>query len=308
MEHLAERDGMGCRPRRQADYAALRGYADRLGADVIALQEVESRAAAERVFLPERYTVIMSKRPDSGRGGGCYGKKGLAIRKQDVGFAIRKGVPFTRNPDVSDLGLGNPDLRWGVDITLGTPKPIRLLALHLKSGCNSGHAPSDRDCDVLFAQLPVVERWIDARISEGVGFAILGDWNRRLASRKDAFWSEIDRPEQPEADLVLADAGQRASCKSRYHEFIDHIVLDPKAVRRMVPAPSRNSPMGCRKTSIPRTIAPPPSCSEGAEPMQGNFEGSAEEKLAQVQALMCASPAPTTDLFIITTADRNILP
>ena len=47
MEHLAERDGTGCRPWTEADYAAMRGYVAELDADVIAFQEVESKAAAE---------------------------------------------------------------------------------------------------------------------------------------------------------------------------------------------------------------------------------------------------------------------
>ena len=46
MEHLAEHDGSGCRPRTEADYAAMRAYVDALGADVVAFQEVESKAAA----------------------------------------------------------------------------------------------------------------------------------------------------------------------------------------------------------------------------------------------------------------------
>ncbi|WP_051334492.1 hypothetical protein [Bradyrhizobium sp. Ai1a-2] len=33
MEHLADGDGEGCRPRQAADYLALRQHADRLGAD-----------------------------------------------------------------------------------------------------------------------------------------------------------------------------------------------------------------------------------------------------------------------------------
>ena len=47
MEHLAEANGSGCRPRTDADYAAMRAYVDALAADVIAFQEVESKAAAE---------------------------------------------------------------------------------------------------------------------------------------------------------------------------------------------------------------------------------------------------------------------
>src|SRR5829696_8340305 len=146
LEHLAAANGEGCRPRTEADYATLRAHADRLGADVIAFQEVENAAAAARVFPADRWTVVMSHRPDRVRDSFCRGEAGPRIRMQDVGFAIRKGLSFRRNRDLSELGLGNPDLRWGVDITLRLPKPIRLLAVHLKSGCNINHDPADPDC------------------------------------------------------------------------------------------------------------------------------------------------------------------
>ena len=89
MEHLAERDGSGCRPRTDADYAAMRDYVDALAADVIAFQEVESRAAAERVFDPSRYSVVIEARIGSGRNGACGGRPGLTINAQRTGFAIR---------------------------------------------------------------------------------------------------------------------------------------------------------------------------------------------------------------------------
>ncbi|WP_292134791.1 hypothetical protein [Brevundimonas sp.] len=167
MEHLAERDGEGCSPRTGADYARLRAHASALGADVIAFQEVQNRAAAERVFDPALYDVVMSGRPASTRSGECRGRPGLYIQNQAVGFAIRKGVPWTRNPDLSALALGNPDLRWGVDVTVSRGRPVRLLAVHLKSGCNSGREPTDPDCPVLFDQLPVLEGWTEARAREG---------------------------------------------------------------------------------------------------------------------------------------------
>lgn len=235
LEHLAERNGQGCRPRTDADYAELRRHADALGADVIALQEVENKAAAERVFDPARYDVVMSARAPGRRGGTCYGKPGQTIGHQAVGFAIRKGVRWTRNDDVSALALGNPDLRWGVDVTIGGRRPVRLLAIHLKSGCNSGRAPSDPDCPVLFDQLPVLERWIDSRADGGETFVVLGDRNRRIAARGDAFYADIDDNDPVGADLSIASGNQAAGCKARYREFIDHIVLGAKAVARMVP-------------------------------------------------------------------------
>lgn len=234
LEHLATRDGEGCRPRTEADYAQLRRYATGLGADVVAFQEVESRQAAERVFTPDRWQVVIEARSDAPRGG-CYGLKGQTIRAQKVGFAIRKGLGFTRHADLRELGLDRAGLRWGVDVTIAGKRPLRLLAVHLKSGCNSGRAPTDKDCDVLFRQLPVLEQWIDARAGEPVPFAVLGDWNRRLASRNDAVWAEIDDAEPANADLSLVAGTRKATCKTKYREFIDHIALDRRASRQVVP-------------------------------------------------------------------------
>ncbi len=236
VEHLAEVSGTGCRPRTDQDYLVLRQYVDRLNADVIAFQEVENEAAAARVFSPERYSIIMSSRPVSARRATCYGASGQAIRRQAVGFAIRKAIPFSRNPDLNELGLGDPNLRWGVDITVGGRIPVRLLALHLKSGCkNSGRAATDDDCPILFGQLPVVERWIEARARAGEAFAVIGDWNRRMTSRDDSFFSDLNDGNPPGSALTLAGDGGQARCKARYPEFIDFIALGTKANARLIP-------------------------------------------------------------------------
>ena len=235
IEHLAERDGEGCRPRKEADYALLRRHADALNADVIAFQEVQSEAAARRVFDPAKYDIVFSSRPASGTGGGCRGKPGLNIQNQSVGFAVRKGVAWRRNEDLSALALGNPNLRWGVDITVGRDNPIRLLTVHLKSGCNSGRAASDPDCPILFDQAPVLEGWIDSRARAGEAFVVLGDWNRRIASRNDAFFAEINDGDPDAAALVQAAGGRPAECKARYREFIDHIVAGREAAARIEP-------------------------------------------------------------------------
>ncbi len=230
LEHLAESDGLGCRARTEADYAALRGYANQLDADVVAFEEVENAAAAARVFLPDRYQIVMSNRPSSGRHGFCGrdATDGPTIRDQKVGFAIRKDVEFSRNPDLSELAIGNPDLRWGVDITLAGAKPLRLLAVHLKSGCSAGD--EKKPCPILFDQVPVLQKWVDARRAEGMPFAILGDWNRRLAMPEDAVWKRLNES----TTLLDAAEGKGATCVKRFPDFIDHIVLDPKAASRRV--------------------------------------------------------------------------
>ena len=235
MEHLAERDGEGCSPRIEADYARLRDYASALAADVIAFQEVQNKAAAERVFDPALYDVVMSGRPASTRSGECREQPGLFIQNQAVGFAIRKGVPWTRNADLSALALGSPDLRWGVDVTVSRGRPVRLLAVHLKSGCNSGREPTDTDCPVLFDQLPMLEGWTEARAREGQAFVVLGDWNRRLASRDDAFLADLNDNDPVEANLTLTSGDRPAGCKARYREFIDFIATGGEATRRIEP-------------------------------------------------------------------------
>jgi hypothetical protein len=157
------------------------------------------------------------------------------IRRQDVGFAIRKGIGFRRNPDLRALGVGDPDLRWGVDVTLELPRPIRLLSIHLKSGCNVGRDESDRDCTVIFRQADVLEQWIDARVRAGEDFAVLGDWNRRTAVAGDQFIAIVSDDDPPGGRLIMTNAGRRTSCIARFRDFIDHIAIGVRAHGRIVP-------------------------------------------------------------------------
>lgn len=233
LEFLAEKDGVGCEPRASEDYRAMRRIADTLDADVIAFQEAETPAAAARVFDPARYVIVMEGRP--GEPSGTCGARhpDQAFIRQAVGFAIRKGIAFDRNPDVTSLMLGNPQLRSGIDITLRPAgrASLRLLGVHLKSGCFAG---SDaRACPVLLQQIPAVEAWIDAAAEGPDRFAVLGDWNRQLAAPGDLFWAEIDDGQPANSALRLADAGASPGCDPRYDSFIDHIVLDKRAGAEM---------------------------------------------------------------------------
>ena len=234
-EHLAERNGTGCRPRSDADYAAMRAKVAALHADVIAFEEVESKAAAERVFDPALYTVLVEERTGTARTATCgRDAPDQVIRAQRTGLAIRKGLPFERQPDLTALQLGDPDLRSAVDVILRPhgAAPLRVLAVHLKSGCSAG----DRNaaCPVLFAQVPVLESWIDARAREPMRFAVMGDFNRRLAVPRDPVWAALDDGSPPDADLTLAAGNRGATCEAKYPDFIDHIVLDRRAAADLV--------------------------------------------------------------------------
>ena len=234
LEFLAEKDSVGCEPRTAADYQAMRHIADGLDADVIAFQEAETPAAAARVFDPARYTIVMEKRAGeaSGTCGGQHPNEPFI--RQAVGFAIRKDIAFDRHPDVTSLMIGNPQLRSGIDVTI-RPKghaPIRLLGIHLKSGCFSGK--DAKPCPTFLQQIASLEAWIDGAAKGSTRFAVLGDWNRRMALADDQVWTEIDDGDPANADLTLADFGTPPGCDPRYDSFIDHIVLDRRAAADMV--------------------------------------------------------------------------
>ncbi len=250
LEFLAEKNGSGCHPRDDADYARMKRAINDLDADVIAFAEVESPAAAARVFDPERYIIVMEARPGK-PGGMCGPGSSQTFIRQAVGFAIRQGISFTRNPDITDLQIGNPNLRSGADVTIkpAQGEPLRLLAVHLKSGCFQGTLGSA--CSQLLQQMPVLARWIDTAAAGKTRFAVLGDWNRRLALKDDIFWATIDDKVPFNDDLTLTDRGALPSCDPRFHDFIDHIVLDKRAGQQfarfseIVPPSGQNSSDHC---------------------------------------------------------------
>ena len=140
------------------------GTRETLDADIVALQEVDGPDAARLVFHDYRF---------------CFSGR---VAVQNNGFAIRRGLPFSCGPELLDLSM-NDDVRRGVELRLfpGTPQELRLLSVHLKSGCAREPLESARaGCAVLARQVPVLERWIDAQANEHMPFAVLGDFNRDL--------------------------------------------------------------------------------------------------------------------------------
>jgi endonuclease/exonuclease/phosphatase family metal-dependent hydrolase len=210
--------------RSHEDIAALRKYARDLDADVIALQEVDGADAARLVF-PD-YDFCFSGR----------------IAVQNNGFAIRRGLSHACNADLLDLSLSD-DVRRGVELELypGTPRSIRFLSVHLKSGCARDALDSDRaSCVELRRQVPFLEQWIDARAAAHVPFAVLGDFNRDLQHEPAGatLWGDIDDADPAGADLVnTADGGKFRNCapSQTFSGFIDYIVLGRETARGLVP-------------------------------------------------------------------------
>ena len=223
-----------------ADFPRLRDFAGTVPADVFALQEVDGKAPAARVF--PGWASCFTARP----------------HVQNVGFVIRPGIPHRCNADYRELGLPEDDVRWGADVTLypGTGHEVRLLAVHLKSGCNRDPLTAASDnCRMLQRQVPVLEAWIDARAVEGARFAVLGDFNRRFdqesAPGRDgdgrivALWPEIDDGDPAGADLVDPAAGvSDPACRQQdpVHSPIDHILLGQALAGSLVPGSYRMWP------------------------------------------------------------------
>ncbi len=200
-------------PRSAADFRLLAHYADFLAADVVALQEVDGPEVAARLFPPAQYALHLT----------------ADHVVQRTGFAIRRGIAFTANPDLAGLDVYPPDarrhLRSGADVTLALPGgALRLLAVHLKAGCWRA-MPQRSACGVLAAQRAVLAGWIAARRAEGVGFVVLGDFNRRINATDDFFATLAQA-----APLARATEGLADPCWGG-GEFIDHILLGGPARR-----------------------------------------------------------------------------
>lgn len=202
-------------PTRSAeDFARLRVYADRLAADVVAIQEVDGPLAAARVFDATRWEFHFPAETDT----------------QRAGFAWRRGLNVVRNPDVTALDLAptaRRSLRRGADITVrsGDGAPLRLLSVHLDGGCAQGSVrrPESRDCQNLGRQAEIIRDWISERRREGVAFAVLGDFNRRM-DRNDEFLATLTEA----APLARPTEGFANPCWARDGQargFVDHILL-----------------------------------------------------------------------------------
>ena len=220
-----------------ADLERLGKFTATIPADVFALQETDGPGIAARIFPGRSF---------------CFtGRKDV----QNLGFAIRPGIPYRCNADYRELGLPENDVRWGADVTLypGTSRELRLLAVHLKSGCNRDPLTSDSPaCRTLQRQVPILEAWIDARAREDRPFVVLGDFNRRFdqevgpardqAGRIIAMWPELDDGDPTEADLVNPDVEPpKESCRQQdpVRPAIDHILLSATAARALVPGSYR---------------------------------------------------------------------
>lgn len=203
--------------RTAADYERLQTYAERLDADVIALQEVENEWLLKKVFDPARYVFEVSTR---------IGQRDT----QKTAFAIRRGVSYRRLTDNAALNVTG-SLRHGTVIELRRgDQTVDVMAVHMKSGCFAGDLdqPSKDACKKLKRQIRPFEAWIHQRIKAGKPFIILGDFNRRLERRGDDFWREVNDGWPKEIYRIRKGNRHEAECwGGKYGDYIDHVIVGP---------------------------------------------------------------------------------
>jgi endonuclease/exonuclease/phosphatase family metal-dependent hydrolase len=208
------------------DIARLARYAAALKADIVAVQGVDGPAVLGGVFAPAAYDLVLSDDPVL----------------QRSGFAIRRAAAMAvvRNPDLTALnpyGAAPFPLRSGADVTvrLSGGARLRLLSVHLKSGCRD--APLDDAtrpaCATLARQAEVLAGWIAARERDGAAFAVLGDFGRVMEG-SDPFLATLTRAGQ----LLRPTAGQASPCWGG-GDFVDHVLLGGPARGWLVPGSLR---------------------------------------------------------------------
>lgn len=218
--HLNDENGEGIKKRSDQDFNKLGMIASDLDADIVALQEVENAEAVKRVFGSNYQFEISTRRIPANR------------FQQRTGFAIRKGIKVTRNPDYKDLATTS-GLRFGTDITVDLEgQALRLLSVHLKSGCFTQHLDNSRsdDCDKLSKQLPKLEEWIYKRANEGIPYIVLGDFNRRMNDQDD-IWTELDDGIPANANLErIPSEGITSNCWN-FKKYLDFFLISPQVAQ-----------------------------------------------------------------------------
>jgi endonuclease/exonuclease/phosphatase family metal-dependent hydrolase len=197
------------KPKSAQEIAALRRYAEKLDADIVAIQEVDGPEIAAQVFPPAQYAIHMTR----------------DRVVQRTGFAVRRAVVFSANADLVGLALdldARHPLRSGADITVRHGENVlRLLSIHLKTGCSRDalNRSTRPQCETLRAQLAPLQGWMAERQRELAPYVILGDFNRQMDS-KDQFLAGLLQT----APLVRTTEGKSNPC-GRGSGFIDHILL-----------------------------------------------------------------------------------
>lgn len=220
-------------PKRDAqDYHQFNESIRQSQIDILAFAEVGSVNAIRQV-IGNGYDIELSHR--------AFDKLSEGKWRQYTGFAIRKGLVYQRHPDLNLNVNHNNRLRNGVDIefTTASGKQLRLLAVHLKSGCFTQTKSSSFACQTLARQARQLHRWIVKRNKQKQRFVILGDFNRRMLNVENQWFFHMlqANEHQMKNHLIIINHGashcwskninkHQKVWMSEHKQFIDFILMN----------------------------------------------------------------------------------
>lgn len=261
--NLHHETGVSLRPngvaRDEEDYSRLAILAEALDLDVIALQEIGSPKAANRIFPSEKYHLVMSHAYQPGAEELPQDQRriftALAFSKDK--FSVPPKTETFMALAVPHVGFdrdGTPSVRptrAGMIAELSLAgEPIKIMGVHLKSFCHRwsldpvvDQSPRDGrpfgsrfDCRTLKAQLSVLESWIEQQAAQGVTTIVLGDFNREMNAENsqqvpdDDFWQTLNDGSPSGLKLMKGPSGKDFICwpnhPNRHEGHIDFIVFD----------------------------------------------------------------------------------
>lgn len=216
IEHLGEA-GEGCVPRTKADISAIADHVRSLNADVVSFQEVASEEAAQAVFPANEWRLFVSGRVYDTQQPLCRQDPSRRMGHMRTGFAVRRGIDVELQVELSSLGntaFGTNQEPHGVDIEVPMGRrSVRMLSVHLTSGCASAKSDAEPACTALYSQASALRRWTEERSADGEPWLVAGDFNR-VWHAHDGFWSS-----------ALGESAGRVQVASLGDGAVDHIIL-----------------------------------------------------------------------------------
>jgi len=239
------RDGGPGLIRLRSDLEGIRGVIGQLGADVIGLQEMASPEAVRALFPEDEWGLVFSGRLADDLAADPDKLESPSTRDIYTAIVYRKHlaevIAVERLQDLSQPETGDDgETRYTREGTAARlrigDRAVWVASLHLKSGCvraNDLENHSDperpwaeRACKILAAQIPVLERWVDAKIAAGEHVILLGDFNRQLDRSDDAVRAELD--DMDPADLFITPHRHEILCQAHRPQpqvKLDYVII-----------------------------------------------------------------------------------
>jgi len=200
----------GCVPRTDDQIAAIRDYVRTLNVDVVSFQEVASQSAAEAIFPPGEWHIFASRRVYDQPQPQCRQDHTRTMGHMRTGFAVRVDLDVEAHSELAALGdtaFGPNEEPHGVDVAVRLETgSVRILSVHLTSGCSREAADAKPSCIALFSQAPALRSWIEAREGAHEAWLIAGDFNR-VWSDTDSFWAEALGARQSAVQVISSTTG-----------------------------------------------------------------------------------------------------